>query len=213
MLEQADRDGRAGDDHRAPRVRHRLDERALASLSCSVSSSRKRKTDEQRVVDRDAEADERDEELDDDRDVREVRQPRRRSRNVVRIDVIATTIGIATAGERAEDEDQHDERAGAAEESLGEDARAPVGALRLEDRVAAGEVHRRRPAASPRFSAARTSSIGGSRREASRSPADRASRTSCAGPSRGRRRCCAVEPGADAQPGPLICARRRRSPR
>ena len=71
--EQADRHGRAGDDHRAAGVRHRLDERgldvfALAQLVAEAEDH------QQRVVDRDAEPDERDQELDDDRDVRDVGQ-------------------------------------------------------------------------------------------------------------------------------------------
>ena len=60
--EQADRDGRARDDHRAAGVGHRLDERrldvcALAQLVAEAEDH------QQRVVDRDPEADERDQEL------------------------------------------------------------------------------------------------------------------------------------------------------
>ena len=89
--EQADRDGRAGDDHRAPGVRHRLDERGLDVLAFTQLVA-EAEDHQQRVVDRDAEADERDQELHDDRDVRDVgqdpderervedrRRPRRRS--------------------------------------------------------------------------------------------------------------------------------------
>ena len=137
--EQADRDRRAGDDHRAARVRHRLDERLFRRV-VERQLLAEAEDDEERVVDRDAETDERDEELDDDRHVREVgeaedaeeRRQDRRDRDDDR---------HRDRGERAEDEDQHDERAGAAEERLREDARALVGALRLEDRVAAGEMH------------------------------------------------------------------------
>ena len=71
--EQADRDGRAGDDHRAAGVRHRLDERRLDVLALAQLVA-EAEDHQQRVVDRDAEADERDEELDDDRDVRDVGQ-------------------------------------------------------------------------------------------------------------------------------------------
>ena len=52
---------------------------------------------QQRVVDRDAEPDERDQELDDDRDVRDVGQ-RQISVNVFRIEAAATISGNAIAG-------------------------------------------------------------------------------------------------------------------
>ena len=75
---RADRDRRAGDDHRAAGVRHRLDERRLDVLALAQLVA-EAEDHQQRVVDRDAEADERDQELDDDRDVGDVGQAPRRA--------------------------------------------------------------------------------------------------------------------------------------
>ena len=60
--QQADGDGRAGDDHRAPGVGHRLDERRLDVLAVAQLVA-EAEDHQQRVVDRDAETDERDQEL------------------------------------------------------------------------------------------------------------------------------------------------------
>ena len=65
--EQADRDRRAGDDHRAAGVGHRLDQRGL-DVAAVPELGAVAEDHQQRVVDRDAEPDERDQELDDDRD-------------------------------------------------------------------------------------------------------------------------------------------------
>ena len=70
---------------------------------------------QQRVVDRNAEADERDEELDDDRDIGDVGQ-RPDEVKVVRIDVAAISSGIEDRGQRPEDEQQDDQRADAADQ-------------------------------------------------------------------------------------------------
>ena len=71
--EEPDRHGRAGDDHRVAGVGHRLDERRLdvVPLAELVAEA---EDHQQRVVDRDAEADQRDQELHDDRDVGDVGQ-------------------------------------------------------------------------------------------------------------------------------------------
>ena len=66
----------------------------------------------------------------------------RTQRKVVRIDVTATTSGISTAGQRAEDEEQDDERAEPTEKHLDEHARAAGLTLRLDDRVHARDVCR-----------------------------------------------------------------------
>ena len=60
-----------GDDHRATGVRHRLHERRLDVLALAQLVA-EAEDHQQRVVDRDAQPDERDQELDDDRDVRDV---------------------------------------------------------------------------------------------------------------------------------------------
>ena len=136
--EQSDRDRRAGDDHRAAGVRHRLNERGLdvAAVAELVAEA---EDHQQRVVDRDAEPDERDQELDDDRDVREVgehpderegvedRRDRDRDRHQHR-------------RQRAEDEEEDDERPGAADQPLGEHARALAAARCGLERQQPGEV-------------------------------------------------------------------------
>ena len=67
--QQPDRHGRARDDHRVAGVGHRLDERRLDVVPFAELVA-EAEDHQQRVVDRDAEADERDQELHDDRDVR-----------------------------------------------------------------------------------------------------------------------------------------------
>ena len=94
---------------------------------------------QQRVVDRDTEPDERDEELDDDRDVGDVGQgpdaeERRQDRGH------GGDQRHQDRRQRPEDEEQDDERADGTEQRLGEHARAVRAALGIEDRVDAGEV-------------------------------------------------------------------------
>ena len=79
--------------------------------------------------------------------------------NVFRIDAIAITIGISTAGSVPKTKSRMIERSDAADQRLREDARAAVAALRVVERVAPGEVRRRRPAGAAARSAARISSI------------------------------------------------------
>ena len=114
--EQADRHGRAGDDHRSAGMRHRLDQRRL-DVSPVVELLAEPEDHQQRVVDRDSEPDERDEELDDDRDVRDVgerpdraegRDDRDRGRDQRHAD----------RGERSEDEQQHEQRADASDQDF-----------------------------------------------------------------------------------------------
>ena len=76
--QQADRHRGAGDDHRPAGVRHRLDERRLDVLALAQLVA-EAEDHQQRVVDRDAEPDQRDQELDDDRHVRDVGQAPRRA--------------------------------------------------------------------------------------------------------------------------------------
>ena len=71
--EQTDGHRRPGDDHGAAGMRHRLHERGL-DLCALAQLVAEAEDHQQRVVDRDAQPDERDQELDDDRDVRDVRQ-------------------------------------------------------------------------------------------------------------------------------------------
>ena len=138
--QQADRHGRAGDDHRVPGVRHRLDERRLDVVSFAQLVA-EAEDHQQRVVDRDAEADERDQELHDDRDVRDVGQrPDERERVEDRRD--SDDERHQDRGQRPEDEEEDDQRAEAADQRLQEDARASVlaVAVRLVERVATGHV-------------------------------------------------------------------------
>ena len=106
--QEPDRHGRARDDHRVAGVGHRLDERRLdvVSLAELVAEA---EDHQQRVVDRDAEADQRDQELHDDRDVGDVRQrPDERERVEDRRD--RDDERRQHGGQRPEDEEQ-DQRA------------------------------------------------------------------------------------------------------
>ncbi len=137
--QQSHCDGRAGDDHRAARVRHRLDERGLDVLALSQLVTEP-EDHQQRVVDRDAEADQCDQELHDDRHVRDVGQrPDKRE-------------GVENRGDRdrdrhqhgrqrAEDEEENHQRAEAADQSFGEHARPVAPAGGGLDWVASGQVH------------------------------------------------------------------------
>ena len=128
MLSEADRDGRPGHDHRAPGVRHRLDERRLDVLALAQLVP-EAEDHQQRVVDRHPEPDQRDQELDDDRDVRDVGQdPDERERVQDRGD--RDHERHRDRGQRAEDEQQDHERAEAADQRLGEHARPRAGRRR-----------------------------------------------------------------------------------
>ena len=138
--EQSDRDGRAGDDHRASGVRHRLDERGLDVLALAQLVA-EAEDHQQRVVDRDAEPDERDQELHDDRDVRDVGQPPdQRERVEDRCD--RDDDRHQHRRERPEDEEQDDERAETADHAFEQHARPAARAVGagLFERVVAGHV-------------------------------------------------------------------------
>ena len=139
--EQSDRDGRAGNDHRASRVGHGLDERRLDVLALAQLVS-EAEDHQQRVVDRDAETDERDQELHDDRHVRDVSQrPDEAERVQDRGD--RDHDRHQHGGQRAEHEEQDHERAEAADQSLGENARAGAAAgCFILNRIAPREVDR-----------------------------------------------------------------------
>jgi hypothetical protein len=121
-------------------VRHRLDERRLDVLALAQFVA-EAEDHQQRVVDRHAEADERDQELHDDRDVRDVGQaPDQRE-------------GVEDRGhrdhdrhqhrrQRPEDEEQDHERAEAADHPLEQDARTAPGAVRARffERIVAGDL-------------------------------------------------------------------------
>jgi hypothetical protein len=121
-------------------VRHRLDE-CLLLVAAVVELLPEPEDHQQRVVDRHAEADQRDEELDDERHVGHVgqrvdgaeggqdRDRRRHQRHGDR-------------RQRAEDEEQHEQRADAADQNLDENARPAAAADVLLQRVAAREVRR-----------------------------------------------------------------------
>ena len=116
---------------------------------------------QQRVVDRDAEPDERDEELDDDRDVGHVRQrvdaaERRQDRRRP-----PSASGIATAGSVPKTKSRMIS-APTAPISVSVSTPGPlVAALRVEDRVAAGQVARAPRRESLAQAPARAWSIGG----------------------------------------------------
>ena len=140
--QKPDRDGRAGDDHRVAGVGHRLDERRLDVVPVAELIA-EAEDHQQRVVDRHAEADQRDQELDDDRDVRDVGQrphqgegvEDRRHRDGDR---------HQHGGQRAEDEEQDHERAEASDHGLEQHARAAASMrARLLERVMAGHLHSR----------------------------------------------------------------------
>ena len=138
--EQADGHGRPRDDHRPPRMRHRLDERGLDVLALTQLVA-EAEDHQQRVVDRDAEADQRNQELDDDRDIGDVGQDpderegveNRRYRDRER---------DQHRRHRPEHEEQDHEATEAADQRFGEDARAAVVTARrgLVKRVATGQV-------------------------------------------------------------------------
>ena len=102
-----DRD--AAEDHRRPAVA--IARRTASSLSSAARTLLAPAGDhQQRVVDGDAEPDEGNQVLDDERHVGQVTVSPRRARKVPRIDTAATSSGNP-GQQRAEDEGQHDERA------------------------------------------------------------------------------------------------------
>ena len=107
---------------------HRLGERGLEVLACGEFLA-EAENHQERVVDRDAETDQRDQELHDDRDVCDVRQaPDERER--VQDRGQRNRQRHRDGGNRSEDEEQDDERPTAADQGLGEHARAAAAAAR-----------------------------------------------------------------------------------
>ena len=121
-------------------MRHRFHER-IVGRTTGRHLLAEAERHQQRVVDRDAEPDERDQELNDDRHVRDVGQ-REHAREGRQDRGRRHRKRHRHGRERAEDEEEDDQRAGAAEERLGEDARSRRFALRLKDRVAPGQMAR-----------------------------------------------------------------------
>ena len=138
--QQADRDGRAAEHDRAPRGLHRAHDRGVALQSVRALFA-PADDDEQRVVDRDAEADERDEELHDRRDFGDGRDaPDDEEAGEDRGD---RHHDRHEREERAEHEGENQQRADTAEERLDEHA-GPVATAALNgERVEAGDAHGR----------------------------------------------------------------------
>ena len=119
---------------------HRLDERRLDIVSFTELIA-EAEDHQQRIVDRHPEADQRDQELHDDRDVRDVRQqPDERERIEDRRD--RDDKRHQDRGQRPENEEEDDQRAEAANQTLQQDARASAlaVAVRLVERIATGHV-------------------------------------------------------------------------
>ena len=119
---------------------HRAHDRLVALVPVRALLAPAR-DDQQRVVDRHAEPDQRDQELDDRRHRRQLVSPSS-SRKLVMIDTTAITSGT-TASTEANTNSKHDERAEPAEQRLDEHAGAGVAAGGRRQRVEAGHVHRR----------------------------------------------------------------------
>jgi hypothetical protein len=138
--EQADRDRRARDDDGAAGVGHGLDERRLDVVALTQLVAEP-EDHQQCVVDRDAEADEGDQELHDDGDVGDVGQaPDERER--VQDGRHRDHDRHQDRGQRPEHEQEDHQRAKPADHGFEEDARAPARAVRrcLLERVVAGHV-------------------------------------------------------------------------
>ena len=121
--EQADRDGHAREHDGVAGGRHRGDDR-VGVRAAVVALLAPARDDEQRVVDRDAEADERDEELHDRGDVADVRQPEHDQQRGQ--DRERGHQERQEREQRREHEGEHGQRAERAEERLREHA-GPVG--------------------------------------------------------------------------------------
>jgi len=163
MLRQPDGDRRTRDDHRPARMRHRLDQSGLDVLAGGQLLA-EAEDHQQRVIDRDAETDECNQELDDDRDVREVgQQPHDRERVEDRRD--RNRERNRDRRDRPEHEEKDHERSEAADQRLRQDTRPAAAAARgVVERQQARErsLDPRRTFA---FSAARTASMCGLARE------------------------------------------------
>jgi hypothetical protein len=119
---------------------HRLDQRRLDVVPFSQLVT-EAEDHQQRVVDRDAEPDQRNQELHDDRDVRDVREcPDERERVQDRCN--RDDQRHQHRGQRPEDEEEDHERAETADQRLEEDARPSVlgVTVRLVERIATRHV-------------------------------------------------------------------------
>jgi hypothetical protein len=117
--DEADRDRQAREHHRAARRRHRDDDR-LVVLQAFRALLAPARHDQQRVVDRHPEADQRDQELHDERDVRHVGQ--REDQQQCRQDRDRRDQQRDEGQQRGEHERQHRQRAETADDRLQEDA-------------------------------------------------------------------------------------------
>ena len=139
--EQADGDGGAGEDDRPAGGRHGGGDGVLVGLAL-LELLAPAHDHQQRVVDRDAEPDQRDEELHDRRDLGDRRQaPEQQEGGQDRADRHAQRH---QRQRRAEHEDQHDQRAEAADQRLEQHARTVVALARgVVEGVVAGDPQRR----------------------------------------------------------------------
>jgi hypothetical protein len=138
--QQTERHRRARDDHGASRVGHRLNERRL-DIFAFAQLVAEAEDHQQGVVDRDAETDERDQELDDDRDLGDVGQ---RPHESERVEDRGDGDGDRHQhrGQRPEHEQQDHERPEPADHRFQQYARAAARSVRrcLLERVVTGHV-------------------------------------------------------------------------
>ncbi len=153
--EEADRDRGPAEHDRAPRGLHRALDGLVAAVAVGALLAPPR-DDEQRVVDRDAEPDQRDQELHDRRHVGERGQaPEEQERGHDRDD---RHQDRDDRQERREHEREHDQRAEPAEQRLEQHAGAVAAAGLALEGVEARQVHRARRRPCVPFSAARRAS-------------------------------------------------------
>ena len=141
--DQADRDRHAGGDDRVPGGLHRDDHGLLVVVAVRALLPPAR-DDEQRVVDRDTEADQRDQELHDEADVGERRQAEHEQER--REDRDRGDDQRQQRQERGEDEEQDDQCTRRTEQGLGQHARprgVTAGRQHAVGRQPAGEAGRR----------------------------------------------------------------------
>src|SRR5581483_4255456 len=137
--QEADGHGGAAEDDRAAGGRDRTLDRLLARVPMRALLA-PADDDEQRVVDRDAEPDERDQEADDAGDRHEAREAP--DEQEARHDRAEPDDERHEGEQRGEHEGEHEQRANPAQHSLGEDAEAALLAARRVERVEAAYVHR-----------------------------------------------------------------------
>ncbi len=137
--EQRDRDGRAAEDDRGARVLHRVAHGGVVAHPVRLALLAPARHHDERVVDRDPEADQADEELDDDRDVGDARE--RPEQQEGRRDRDERHQQRHHGHERGEHERENHERADRSGQRLHEDAGARLRIARSgAQRVEAGHV-------------------------------------------------------------------------